>query len=139
MTPSPSDLGRLQKAPRREFSAATKRAVRERSGGTCEVHLVPQCMYPAIPEACDRPATDYDHVTPCVFEGDNSSDNCAFLCYICHKIKTVTDNKEAKRTNRLRGEAGQLARRERNGSQIKSRNQWPPKGSRKIPSRRMGR
>jgi 5-methylcytosine-specific restriction endonuclease McrA len=106
---------------RRNFTAKTKGLIRERSGGQCEVHLVPRCMYPALPEACSRPATDFDHITPDWAGGEPTVENGAHLCPVDHKIKTVTDNKEAKKSNRLRGEAGQLKRRAQRGPTIKSR------------------
>ncbi len=122
---------------RHNFTAKTKAAIRERSGGTCEVHLVPRCMYPALPTECQREARDFDHITPAWCGGKGTEENGAFLCVTCHKIKTVTDNQEAKRSARLRGEKGQLARRKRNGSRLKSRGNWP-KG-RKLQSKGFSR
>ncbi len=49
---------------RRNFTPKTKALIRERSGGVCEVHLVPRCMYPALPEACKRQGAEVDHITP---------------------------------------------------------------------------
>ena len=94
------------KPKRKEFTPKTRALARERSQGLCEVYRVPRCMYPALPEKCARKATDYDHITPATFGGDNSISNLAFLCETCHKIKTCTDNKEAKKSNALRGETG---------------------------------
>jgi hypothetical protein len=91
---------------RRNFTTKTKALIRERSGGTCEVHLVPRCMYPALPEACKRAGAEVDHITPDVFDGGNQPENGAFLCGLCHKIKTYTDNREAKKSNRIRGVTG---------------------------------
>lgn len=88
---------------RKNFTVKTKGLIRERSGGTCEVHLVPRCMYPALPEACKRVGAEVDHITPAYVEGPPTVENGAFLCGLCHKVKTVTDNKEAKRSNRLAG------------------------------------
>jgi 5-methylcytosine-specific restriction endonuclease McrA len=88
---------------RRNFTPKTKGLIRERSEGVCEVHLVPRCMYPALPEACKRIGTEVDHITPAYVEGPPTVENGAFLCGLCHKVKTVTDNKEAKRSNRLAG------------------------------------
>jgi 5-methylcytosine-specific restriction endonuclease McrA len=88
---------------RKNFTVKTKALIRERSGGVCEVHLVPHCMYPALPEACKRIGTEVDHITPAYVEGPPTVENGAFLCGLCHKLKTVTDNKEAKRSNRLAG------------------------------------
>jgi hypothetical protein len=63
-------------------------------------------MYPALPEACKRQGSEVDHITPDVFEGGNDATNGAFLCDLCHKIKTYTDNREAKKSNRIRGVTG---------------------------------
>jgi len=102
---------------RRNFTPKTKALIRERSGGVCEVHLVPRCMYPALPETCKRAGSEVDHITPDVFDGGNQPENGAFLCALCHKIKTYTDNREAKKSNRIRGVTGQSKR----GPTIKSR------------------
>lgn len=105
---------------RRNFTPKTKGLIRERSGGVCEVHLVPRCMYPALPETCRRQGAEVDHVTPAYVGGEPTLENGAFLCGLCHKLKTVTDNKEAKRSNRLRGNT-QADRRAANGSRMQSR------------------
>ncbi len=81
---------------RRNFTPKTKGLIRERSGGVCEVHLVPRCMYPALPETCKRQGAEVDHITPAYVDGPPTVENGAFLCGLCHKLKTVTDNKEAK-------------------------------------------
>lgn len=88
---------------RRNFTPLTKALIRERSGGACEVHLIPRCMYPALPETCRRQGAEVDHITPAYVGGEPTVENGALLCGLCHKLKTVTDNKEAKRSNRLAG------------------------------------
>jgi 5-methylcytosine-specific restriction endonuclease McrA len=98
---------------RQNFSAATKAKARERSAGKCELHLIPRCLYRALPEKCSRPAWEVDHITPDSAEGSNTLKNAAVLCDTCHAIKTVVDNKLAKKAARLRGETGQYARRQR--------------------------
>jgi 5-methylcytosine-specific restriction endonuclease McrA len=105
---------------RRNFTPKTKGLIRERSGGTCEVHLVPRCMYPALPETCKRQGAEVDHITPAYVDGPPTVENGAFLCGLCNKLKTVTDNKEAKKSNRLQGRT-QADRRAQRGPQIKSR------------------
>ena len=95
---------------RRNFTPATKRKIRERSQGVCEIHLVPRCMYPALPETCTRKAEDVDHITPDWCGGPPTVENGADLCKPCHSIKTATDNKEAKKSARIRGEKGPRAR-----------------------------
>lgn len=61
---------------RKEFTAKTKAAVRERSGGFCEA------------EGCDRPAAEIDHIVECWEGGDNSLENAKDLCRECHLAKT---------------------------------------------------
>ena len=99
-----------------DFTPKTKRLARERSGGTCEVHLIPSAMrlvrYPALPLMCGRPIKDVDHIHAAVFDGSRDLSNAACLCGICHPIKTVTDNKEAKKSRRLRGDTGNGPKRE---------------------------
>lgn len=104
---------------RKNFTPKTKRLIRERSNGTCEVHLIPRCMYPALPESCSRKGEDVDHITPDWCDGPPTMENGALLCKPCHSIKTVTDNKTAKKSARLRGETGQQKRlRERGHGSI---------------------
>jgi HNH endonuclease len=105
---------------RRNFSSKTKALIRERSGGVCEVHLVPRCMYRALPATCKRQGAEVDHITPAYVEGPPTVENGAFLCGLCHKLKTVTDNKMAKKSNRLKGNT-QADRRAQRGSSMKSR------------------
>jgi 5-methylcytosine-specific restriction endonuclease McrA len=123
---------------RKNFTVKTKGLIRERSGGTCEVHLVPHCMYPALPEACKRIGTEVDHITPAYVEGPPTVENGAFLCGLCHKLKTVTDNKEAKRSNRLAGktQADRRAAKKAEGTYRKMGGRPWPKG-RKMQSRAM--
>ena len=117
---------------RRNFTIKTKALIRERSAGVCEVHRVPRCMYPALPEACKRDGSEVDHITPDWAGGDNTVENGAFLCGLCHKLKTVTDNKEAKKSNRIRGQADKRAE----GSSKMGKRPWPKgrgfQGSRKF-------
>lgn len=138
-----TDRAPLPVETRVEFRAAVKRAVRERSGGVCESHLIPRHMY-GLPEQCANAGADFDHITPCAAGGDNTEGNCAFLCKPCHKFKTLVDNAMAKKANRRQGKTGQQARRKRNGSQIQSGGfRKPPKGyvsplNRNHPSYRKG-
>jgi 5-methylcytosine-specific restriction endonuclease McrA len=79
-----------------------------------------------------------DHITPAYVEGPPTVENGAFLCGLCHKLKTVTDNKEAKRSNRLAGKT-QADKREQakaNGTHRKMGGRPWPKG-RKMQSRAM--
>ena len=128
---------------RRNFTPKTKGLIRKRSGGTCEVHLVPRCMYPALPETCKRQGAEVDHITPDVFDGQNDPENGAFLCAPCHAIKTVVDNKLAKKAARRRGETGQQARRAR-AKAAGTYKPIPSQGFRKMgtkpwPKRKLGK
>lgn len=63
---------------------------------------------------------DVDHVIALAFLGAQTPDNLQCLCRPCHLAKSRTDNREAKKGARIRGEKGQRARREkRGGSSIK--------------------
>lgn len=122
---------------RTNFTPATKRKIKERSSGTCEVHRIPECMravwYRSLPLSCNRAGQEVDHVTPDSVKGPATVENGAFLCKPCHAIKTAEDTKNAARSKRRAGETGQQARRKRNGSKIQSRGF--EQGKRAIPSR----
>ncbi|MEL6859273.1 MAG: HNH endonuclease signature motif containing protein [Pseudomonadota bacterium] len=108
-----------------DFTPATKRKARERSGGTCEVHRISKELrkvwYSALPLECNRKGEEVDHIIPETNGGSRDLSNAAYLCKLCHAIKTVVDNKMAKKANRLQGLTGQSKRRAENGSQIQSR------------------
>lgn len=126
---------------RQNFTPKTKGIIRERSGGLCEVHLVPHCMYPALPEACKRIGAEVDHITPAYVGGGNGVENGAFLCGLCHKVKTYTDNREAKKSNRLKGnsQADKRDTAKANGTHRKLGSKPWPKHTSKIPSRKFER
>lgn len=71
---------------REEFTAKTKEAAFERSGGICECHRIPGMV------ACGLPLkgqpTFYEHIIQCEIGGDNSLDNCAALTKTCWRSKT---------------------------------------------------
>jgi hypothetical protein len=102
---------------RRNFTPKTKALIRERSGGVCEVHRIPDEMrrvrYRLLPMTCKRAAEEVDHVQCDWAEGDPTPDNGADLCKPCHAIKTRIDKKESAKAARRRGETGQQARRSR--------------------------
>ena len=104
----------VQPVKRTNFPAKTKRLAKERSGGLCEVDRVPadlrKCWYAALPASCKRAGEDIDHITPDALGGSNDLQNAANLCKPCHKVKTVVDNKLAKKANRIRGKTGQQKR-----------------------------
>ena len=110
---------------RNEFTPKTKRLARERSGGTCEVHLIDKDLrkvwYSALPLTCNRPIADVDHIVPEHAGGGRDLKNAACLCKPCHAIKTVVDVKTAAKLRRLQGLTGQQKRRRENGSRWQSR------------------
>ncbi len=87
---------------RQEFSRKTKRQILDRANGHCEgkhCHAV-----------LKTGEGEYDHKLPCALGGDNSAENGQLLCNICHKIKTVTDIKQARKADRARDkQSGALA------------------------------
>jgi len=64
---------------------------------------------------------DIDHIVRIDAGGKHELGNWQLLCVPCHKPKTTTDNAQAKKGRRIRGEAGQVKRRrERGHSSIKA-------------------
>jgi 5-methylcytosine-specific restriction protein A len=79
---------------RREFTAKTKLAAWERSGGNCENCGVK--IYAGM-------GPEYDHAIRCELGGTNDLDNCRVLCRNCHGAKTYgRDIPEAAKGKRLR-------------------------------------
>jgi 5-methylcytosine-specific restriction enzyme A len=106
--------------PRREFSAATKRAAWERSGGICEgwLNKTPidgSLTHPSrFPRSalqytssyrCGAPLDHgnfhYDHFDPDWYSKDNELENCTVLCHFCHAAKTRTDVKNIAKSKRI--------------------------------------
>lgn len=63
---------------RSEFTAKTKDAAHDRSGGKCE-----RCGAPLA-----TGAIEYDHIIACELGGSNSLQNCMCVCRACHSTKT---------------------------------------------------
>ena len=73
-----------------------------------------------------------DHIQRLDALGKHEPDNWQALCVPCHAEKTRTDNREAKKGARVRGQTGQRARRERRGgSMIKSASKIQSRGFQK--------
>ena len=123
--------------PRREFSAATRRAAWQRANGRCEglvradtgIADDPTAPYDYLPalKRCNSPIDlgefHYDHIDPDWFSKDDELSNCQLLCRECHRRKTRKDIRNIAKSKRLRDK------------QIKARK---PKG-RSIPgSKRSG-
>jgi len=90
---------------RRSFTARQRNMVANRQQWLCNV-----CK-------CDlwKIAFEIDHIQRRDALGKHEPDNWQALCVPCHAEKTRTDNREAKKGARIRGEKGQRARRERRG------------------------
>lgn len=122
MTRRPDWIG-----PRREFPASVRNAVRERSQGVCEW----------AGGACDQIAVEIDHVIPDALGGKPTLENAAHLCAGHHASKTALDTKMIAKADRVGGRSGQAKRRKERGASIPKRaNAWPPKGARKLKSRK---
>jgi 5-methylcytosine-specific restriction endonuclease McrA len=90
--------------PRREFSAATRRAAWQRCQGFCEGRKwsdvageMTRCLAPI-----DLGNFHYDHIDPDWFSSDNDLDNCQVLCRVCHQAKTKRDVKNISKSKRIR-------------------------------------
>lgn len=102
---------------RKDFTAAVKKAVRERNLYMCE-----------YPGCSTYPATEVDHVIPEALGGASTIDNAMLLCTACHRRKTALDVKLIAKADRQGGRSGQYARRKKRKGKGRS-------GS--IPSRPM--
>jgi 5-methylcytosine-specific restriction endonuclease McrA len=104
---------------RRSFTARQRNMVANRQQWLCNV-----CK-------CDlwKIAFEIDHIQRRDALGKHEPDNWQALCVPCHAEKTRTDNWEAKKGARIRGEKGQRARRaKRGGSSIKSASKLQSRG-----------
>ena len=119
-----------QPETRRSFTAKQRAMVASRQEWLCNICKID--LYGI--------AFDIDHVQRLDALGKHEPENWQALCVPCHAIKTKTDNREAKKGRRIRGEAGQQARRAKNGPQITSRGfQKRPDGVKhKWPTRKFG-
>ena len=113
---------------RRSFTARQRNEVANRQEWLCNI-----CK-------CDLWGIrfDVDHVQRLDALGKHEPNNWQALCVPCHADKTRTDNREAKKGARVRGEKGQRARRERRGgSMIKSASKIQSRGFQKNVRRKM--
>jgi hypothetical protein len=104
---------------RLEFTAKTKRAAFERSGGVCECHLVPMLHRP---KGCGQKLAEgrirYEHIVPAAMTRDNSLDNCAALSLGCWREKTDQyDRKVIAKSNHTRDRARGIKGRGRSSFQ----------------------
>ena len=77
---------------RREFSRKIRARAFERCGGNCE----------GCGARLKVGEGEYDHILPDVFGGEPTLANCQVLCTACHRDKTRTDNRAAKKSSRSR-------------------------------------
>jgi hypothetical protein len=92
--------------PRREFSAATRRAAWERANGQCEAYLESPTGFADVGLIrCTAPLDvgnfHYDHIDPDWFSKDNELDNCAVICRRCHELKTKKDKRNIAKSKRI--------------------------------------
>jgi hypothetical protein len=78
-----------------------------------------------------------EHLVPLFSLGSNDLSNRALWDADCSKAKTSGESGGRAKVRRFEQNKTQAEKRKRNGSKLQSRNQWPPKGSRKIQSRPM--
>ncbi len=109
---------------RAEFSKATKRAARERSGDLCEASGALYGLEPG--RRCNMPLSrgvEYDHVILEANSHDNGLNNCAAVCIPCHRIKTAKhDTPLAAKT---------LRQRDKNLGITGPKYQWPSRPMRR--------
>lgn len=77
-----------------------------------------------------------EHMDPLGLTGTNDLENRRIYRLPCAKAKTKDDIARIAKSRAMAGETGQRARREKNGSRLKSASRWPPKGSAKLQSRK---
>lgn len=69
---------------RTEFTVATRRAALKRAQGMCECGCgMPLDLHKGF---------DFDHITPCELDGDNSLENCRVVNRTCHRAKTASED-----------------------------------------------
>lgn len=93
----------------RSVSQAMKARVREEQGGNCARSW------------CEAPALDVDHIIALWNGGNNDRTNLEALCTACHGQKTKAEAALRAKADRQGGFKGQAARRQKNGSKLKSR------------------
>lgn len=89
--------------PRRNFPASVKRAVAERSGGTCEWGW----------GGCSEPACEVDHIIPDAIGGKPTVENAMHLCAQHHQAKSAQEAKMIARADAMGGRTGQWAQRKK--------------------------
>lgn len=75
---------------RAEFDKATKKAALKRAAGKCEAVGTWYGLKPG--KRCEAPlgyGFDFDHIILDANSKDNSLENCACVCRVCHKKKTT--------------------------------------------------
>lgn len=117
---------------RANFTAHQKRKIRQAGNYTCAI------------VGCGASAIEVDHIKECWEGGRNTIDNGQLLCDKHHKEKTSRKGKQRAKADRQGGKTGQYARRQKAKAKgtyrgiAQRKDPWPPKGSRKLQSRKMG-
>lgn len=116
-TPEPVVVGR-----RRAWTAVEKRLIIDRQDGLCAT--------------CDLPLgsdTEFDHLEPRWFKGDDSIENARATHAACHSTKTrfmdIPRIAKTKRQSKLSLAVAKVVSRFKIPQRV---NPWPPKGARKI-------
>lgn len=116
--------------PRPSMSKARRARIFAQHGGVCEL-----C---GVKIAAGEPY-DIEHRIPWAIGHDDSDANLYPAHEPCHDAKTTGKDVPAiAKVKRMAGETGQWARRQKNGSQLKSRGFQKGGPKRKIPSRPFG-
>lgn len=84
---------------------------------------------------CGAPAVDVDHIIPLWAGGSNRDDNLEGLCVPHHKQKTQAEAKARAKAKRIEARTTG-ARRPRKPIPQRVGGGWPPKGSRKLPTKK---
>ena len=87
--------------PRRECSAATRRAAWDRANGRCEGMVEGLFGDVRCSAPIDLGEFHYDHINPEWLSFDNDLANCQVLCRECHRIKTKGDVKTIAKVKRI--------------------------------------
>lgn len=89
---------------RREFTASVKAEIIKRANGICENRFMPKDILHRFVQPCPNPPTDVDHIYADTLETDKSgpltADDGAYLCKMCHLIKTGSDQKMRAKRNK---------------------------------------
>ena len=118
-----NDNGELIKAKRKSFGQQVRQALYDRQRGDCD----------ACHEPLDGLRFDVDHGTELDLGGSNELSNLRALHPTCHRLKTSARAKDLAKAHRLHDATWEEPSDK--PSRLQSRNEWPPKGTQKFPTR----